>query len=496
VTILTLVSRAVLALVFGVAGIAKLADRTGTKRTLEAFGLSTDMARRVPPVLPIAELAVALALVPAATARSGAASALLMLGAFSAAAAVALARGRRVECHCFGQLTGGTVGWRTLARNAVLAALAVGVLIAERDRRPPAFGALIVHLDGAELLVWVVGVASIALLGLGAWGFVHLLQGHGRLLLRVDALERRLAVAGAASEPRAVRETDDVGLTPGTRPPVLTPTDIEGGSLSWGDLLAGARPILLLFSSPHCGPCRELLPEVQSWQRGHSEQLRVVIATEGSLDEIRRDTIEFGLADVVVDRGLRLFHAFGAKSTPSGVHIRPDGNIGSFVATGPKAIAALYAQIIASSSMGSAPVASVGLTPGTPVPALPRYTLDRGRRVLADLIRAETLVIFWNPGCGYCRSMRDALRRWERRRSKAAPRLVIISAGDEASVRAEGFESPVLLDPDFSLGRAFGIGGTPMAVLVDAEARIASSVAAGSEAVLALTARNASKDAP
>ena len=84
----------------------------------------------------------------------------------------------------------------------------------------------------------------------------------------------------------------------------------------------------------------------------------------------------------------------------------------------------------------------VGLTLGTQVPALPRYALGEGPRVLADLIRAKTLVLFWNPGCGYCRSMRDALRRWERRRSKAAPRLVIISAGDEASVRAEGFESP------------------------------------------------------
>jgi hypothetical protein len=82
--------------------------------------------------------------------------------------------------------------------------------------------------------------------------------------------------------------------------------------------------------------------------------------------------------------------------------------------------------------------------------------------------------------------MRDAPRHRERRGLKAALPLVIVSAEDEASVRAEGFESPVLLDPDFSLGRAFGLGGTPMAVLADADARVASSIAAGSEAVLAL----------
>lgn len=346
VTILTLFSRGVLALVFGVAGIAKLADRSGTKRTFEAFGFPTHLATYLTPVLPIVELTIALALLPAATARAGAASALVMLGAFSVAAAVAFARGRRVDCHCFGQLTSGTVGWQTLTRNGVLASLAAGVLIAGRGRQAPGFVALVDGLEGAELLAWAIGAASAALLGLGAWGFFHLLQGYGRLLLRVDALERRIAVAGVARNSGAVE--DD-----------------------------------------------------------------------------------------------------------------------------------------------SASVASVGLTLGTPVPALRRDTLDEGPRVLADLIRANTLVIFWNPGCGYCQSMRNDLQRWERRRSNTAPRLVIISAGDEASVRAEGFESPVLLDPDFSLGRAFGIGGTPMAVLVDAEARVASSVAAGSKAVLALAGSGA-----
>lgn len=489
VTILTLFSRGVLALVFGVAGIAKLGDRSGTTRTFEAFGFPTNLATYLAPLLPIVELAIALALVPAATARSGATSALVMLGAFSVAAAVALARGRRVECHCFGQLTTGTVGWQTLTRNGVLAALAVGVLIAGRDDHAPGFGALIVGLDSAALLAWAIGVVSVALLGAGAWGFFHLLQGYGRLLLRIDALERRIAAAGVADESRAVGE--DVGLPPGTEIPVLTATDIEGRAASWANLLTSSRSILLLFTSPRCGPCREMLPAIQLWQRGQADRVRVVIASDGSLEEIRRDTIEFGLADVLVDRGLRLFNALGAKSTPSAVHIRSDGTIGSFVATGPDAIAVLHAQIIGGNNIGSAPVARVGLTLGTPVPALPRDTLGEGPRALADLIRANTLVIFWNPGCGYCQSMRDDLRRWERRRSNTAPRLVIISAGDEASVRAEGFESPVLLDPDFSLGRAFGIGGTPMAVLVDAEARVASSVAAGPQAVLALAGRGA-----
>jgi hypothetical protein len=46
--------------------------------------------------------------------------------------------------------------------------------------------------------------------------------------------------------------------------------------------------------------------------------------------------------------------------------------------------------------------------------------------------------------------------------------------------------SPVLLDQNFATGRAFGASGTPSAVLVDAEGRIASEVAVGAPAVLGL----------
>jgi len=44
----------------------------------------------------------------------------------------------------------------------------------------------------------------------------------------------------------------------------------------------------------------------------------------------------------------------------------------------------------------------------------------------------------------------------------------------------------VLLDSSSSVMSSFGANGTPMAVLVDAEGRVASSVAAGAEQVFAL----------
>ena len=52
--------------------------------------------------------------------------------------------------------------------------------------------------------------------------------------------------------------------------------------------------------------------------------------------------------------------------------------------------------------------------------------------------------------------------------------------------RALGLKSPVIRDEGFKLGKAFGARGTPAAVLVDAEGRIASTVGVGARDVLAL----------
>ena len=50
-----------------------------------------------------------------------------------------------------------------------------------------------------------------------------------------------------------------------------------------------------------------------------------------------------------------------------------------------------------------------------------------------------------------------------------------------------GLRSPVLLDQDgMRVGRLFGVTGTPMAVLVDVKGKIASELAVGAPAVLAL----------
>jgi thiol-disulfide isomerase/thioredoxin len=488
---LTMLGRAVLAAVFLMGGVAKLADRPGTRRSFVDFGFPSWLAPPLSIGLPIAELILAATLLPTGSARAGAAAALLLLAAFSMTIAIAITRGYQVECRCFGQLTSGLIGWRTLARNVVLAAIALVVLLAGHGTPPPSLLDPLLRLRGAELVAWTIGITAVALIVLGVWGFVHLLRAHGLLLLRVEALEQRRVRPGFRDWLEASKEYA-VGLPPGVRVPSMTAETVEGFPVNWRDLLGRSDSVLLLFTSPQCTACRDLPPEIRAWQQRLAGRVRLVLASNGTAEEVRSEAADFGLTDALVDRDLRLFHAFEAKGTPSAVLVRKDETVGSHMASGQAAILELLTDLAAQSENGSRFVAPAALPP------LSLRQLQGGRITMAELIREPTVVLFWNPGCGYCRSMRDDLRRWERRQLPRAPRLVVVSSGDEANVRAEGFEAPVLLDPEFAVGRALGIGGTPVAVLVDAEHHIVSSPATGPEAVLALanTSAEASRKLP
>jgi peroxiredoxin len=134
----------------------------------------------------------------------------------------------------------------------------------------------------------------------------------------------------------------------------------------------------------------------------------------------------------------------------------------------------------------AAPTVEAAQKVGETAPVVKLPDLEGNTVELADFRGEETLVLFWNPGCGFCQQMLPDLKEWEGRAPEDAPRLVVVSAGSEEANREMGLTSPVLLDQQFAIGRAFGASGTPSAVLVDAEGKVASEVAVGAPAVLGL----------
>jgi thiol-disulfide isomerase/thioredoxin len=95
-----------------------------------------------------------------------------------------------------------------------------------------------------------------------------------------------------------------------------------------------------------------------------------------------------------------------------------------------------------------------------------------------------TLLLFWNPGCGFCQRMLPELKKWEGAKRTNAPRLVLISSGTVDANRAMGLRSTVLIDDKFFVGSLYGASGTPSGLLLDSKGKIASGLAVGEAKIM------------
>ena len=129
-----------LAAMFVVAAVAKALDPRSTQEAALGFGVPSALGPVVAVALPLVELVIALALVPSSLAVWGAVAAVALLTVFVVGAGVALARGRRPDCHCFGALHRSPVGPGLLVRNALLAGAGVVIIVAGGDRACPRGG--------------------------------------------------------------------------------------------------------------------------------------------------------------------------------------------------------------------------------------------------------------------------------------------------------------------------------------------------------------------
>ncbi len=103
---------------------------------------------------------------------------------------------------------------------------------------------------------------------------------------------------------------------------------------------------------------------------------------------------------------------------------------------------------------------------------------------LAEL--RDVVLMFWNPSCGFCRSLRDELRDFEIDPPIGARELVLLADGEPADVRGQAFSSVVLHDEAGAASRRLRSAGTPSALLIDADGQVASARGVGAEEVLRL----------
>lgn len=490
--VVLLLLRILLAAVFLTAAVGKFLDRPGSRKALVEFGVPTVLARPMAIGLPLVELVVAVLLLPPATAWLGALGAFSLLAAFIAGIAYNLARGRRPDCHCFGQIYSAPAGPATLVRNSLLALTAGAVLVLGWSDPGPGPLDWVAGMSAGELAALAVGGVSLAAIAALAWFALQLGRSVGRLQLSVDELRASL---GSSSQPAATTaRVVPVGLPIGRAAPAFELEALDGGKATLASLL-DSRMLMLAFIDPDCGPCRDLLPDLSRWQQ--RSDLAVVPISRGSASANRREQEAQPLAGVLIQRDREVAAAYEVRGTPSAVLVGVDGRIASSVAGGVDSIRDLVARapqiaqartavpspMSPSANGGAAPG---GLAMGARAPRIELQDLDGDTVTIGGRAGKDAVLLFWRPSCAFCAHMVPDVKTWATSAGNSRTDLVLVALDSRDSNAALDLGAKILLDPDMKAFNAFGAAGTPVAVKVDRRGRVASSLAIGTEQVRAL----------
>lgn len=328
-----LLARLLLAAVFLLAGFAKLADRQGASKALRGFGLPPAFAQPLSLLLSLAEIAVAVALIPVALAWYGACAALALLSIFIIGIAITLARGRSPDCHCFGQLHSAPVGRGTLIRNGILGAFAAWLVVRGPMRDGPALWRHLASAGDNERRLFIVGAVLMSFLFLRA-----LRQGEAEETESEANDDPATPVTAPKHQPPdpALEKilATGIGWPIGTPAPAFALADITGQKCSLQSLRDQGKTICLVFSSPHCEPCKALWPYLSRWAHEHHHALNIVVVSRGASAEALAKQNQFEGSRVLLQQEFEMSDAYGVTATPAAVLVGTDGLIQSQLAVG------------------------------------------------------------------------------------------------------------------------------------------------------------------
>ncbi len=478
--------RSILAVVFLTAGLAKITDLRGTRGTLEQFGLPPSMSGAFSVVLPVIEIAVGLLLFSIQSSWFGAIGGAGLLVIFTAAMGYQLLNGNAPDCRCFGQIHSRPVGWPSIIRNLLFLLLELHIFVTGKKNRGWSLYRVqkSIGADNAAILVSGLSIVVIVML-------VLVLVRQQEVLRRLETAEL-MARDGIAVERDGIGHPND-GLPIGGLFPDFELSDLAGNSVTLMRLLDAGKPLLFLFVSPTCEPCKALLPEFDTWQAELEDKLRFVLISTGDARK-NREKLGGDKWTILLQRDRELADLVGARWTPTAMVVNTDGRVLSHTAAGDVAIRELIAKL-KNADLGSkyqyfangrSDVHTLRI--GDVIPDLSVTDVD-GDVIDTDHFRGQpTLLAFWSSTCPHCMTMMDDLREWEKTKDDRAPNLTVFS---DSSGALQGLDlmSRVIVDEHYHTAALFGMRSTPSAVLIDENGRFASETAIGERAIWSLVGR-------
>jgi peroxiredoxin len=158
------------------------------------------------------------------------------------------------------------------------------------------------------------------------------------------------------------------------------------------------------------------------------------------------------------------------------------------------------AQRAGGAAPAPAEAAPQGLAVGSPAPAFELPDLSGKVRSLAEFRGRRVLFVFFGPRCGFCIDMLPKLAALSTDPAAGGPMPLVLTSGDlEENRRMFGEHKvgcPVLVQKQLEVASQYQAFGTPVGYLIDEAGAIASELAVGADALMALAGTPAPAPAP
>jgi len=347
------------------------------------------------------------------------------------------------------------------------------------------------------------------LIAIGTWLVYQLARQSGRILLRLESIEKQFGLrAGLSTGPRAGAKRREAGGLPlGTVAPDFELPDLTGVRRKLSEFRG--KDVLLIFFNPKCGFCTKMAADLAALPADGGDGRPVpVVVTTGDARENRKLVERFGIRCLVLlQKEMEVASMYRAQGTSMGYRIDSAGRIASELAVGAEPLLHLAAAAApgqrdavpsanghaakvhqADPSLARSRLNRSGLKAGTPAPDFQLPRIDGDELSLADFRGGRVLLVFSDPDCGPCDELAPLLQDLHEQQPDL--QVLVISRRDAEANRAKaaalGLTFPIALQRQWEISLKYAMFATPVAYLIDEQGILLSDVAVGVEPIQAL----------
>lgn len=353
-------------------------------------------------------------------------------------------------------------------------------------------------------------IALLALILISLWlGFYEIVKQQGRILLRLDQLERAAETPGNRPE-NLTEQAEPAGLAARSHFPAFRLPNLAGEPVALADLRG--KSVLLVHWNFECGFCELIAPDLSRLDASLQQRnVQLVLLSYGDVASNRAQAAEYDLrCPILLMKDDETVTPFERVGTPAAYLLDEEGRVAASLAVGADGVPALVRKaagvepdssaagngksqrksLSSERSLTESRIERNGLPAGTPAPLFNLPDLQ-GRMVSLEGYRGRrVLLVLSDPHCGPCDELAPDLARLSPKWERDDLAVVLVGRGrpEENRQKAEqhGFRFPVVLQEKWNLSKQYGIFATPVAFLIDENGVIATGVAVGRDAILAL----------